>query len=508
MEKSVERYGILELTFSGPSTGNPFLEQKVTGRFTGKNETVTADGFYDGDGVYKVRFMPSFTGEYRYETDGSFDGAKTEGTFTVTPAKEGNHGPVRVVNQYHFAYEDGTPFYPVGTTCYVWNHQKVQVRKATLSTLSKGYFNKIRFCVFPKHYDYNLTDPKRFPYEGTPMDASVLTKDNFYWYSAHKEGNHFDFTRFDPLFFRQVEKSILELQALGIEADLIVMHPYDRWGFSEMTKEQDDLYWNYVIARFAAFRNLWWSLANEYDLLTKKTVADWERYADILCKKDPYRHLRSIHNCHAFYDHTRPWITHASIQRQDLYKTTEFVSDYRIRYQKPIVMDEIAYEGNINHAWGNISGPELVRRFWEAAVRGGYATHGETILNDSGLLWWSHGGDLYGESPARIWFLWEILKETPGYGLKPWSEKPFTWDDIVAVPEEDRYQGEYFLLYFGNFRPSFREYYFDEETPYRIEIIDTWDMTISDIGIQKGKIHIPLPGKEYVAIRIRKERNA
>jgi hypothetical protein len=61
---------------------------------------------------------------------------------------------------------------------------------------------------------------------------------------------------------------------LGIEADLILWHPYDRWGFSRMTKEEDDLYLSYVIARFAAYRNVWWSLANEYDLLRNKTLKD------------------------------------------------------------------------------------------------------------------------------------------------------------------------------------------------------------------------------------------
>ena len=41
-------------------TKNPFVDYKIHGTFTGKHETVTVDGFYDGEGVYKVRFMPSF----------------------------------------------------------------------------------------------------------------------------------------------------------------------------------------------------------------------------------------------------------------------------------------------------------------------------------------------------------------------------------------------------------------------------------------------------------------
>lgn len=511
MQNTVEKWGMFEAAVTGRADKNPFVDYEIKGRFTGKNETVETDGFYDGNGVYKVRFMPSFEGEYSYEVFGSFSDKKTEGRFTVTAPSEGNHGPVRVVNTYHLAYEDGKPYNSVGTTCYVWTHQPEERQEETLRELAKGYFNKIRFCVFPKHYLYNLRDPITFPYEGTPMDSSVLTKDNFWSYSFGETdpGNQWDFKRFNPKHFQNFEKRIEDLMKLGIEADIIVMHPYDRWGFSSMDAESDDLYWKYVIARFAAYRNVWWSLANEYDLLRHKTIADWERYAGIICEKDPYKHLRSIHNCNPFYDYTRPWITHCSIQRQDIHKTAEFTNDWRVRFGKPVVLDEIAYEGNIDQCWGNISGQELVRRFWEAAVRGGYAGHGETYFNEEYVLWWSHGGPLRGDSPARIRFLREILDETPGCGLKQLISGShfgtFSWDDIVGVPEEGmKYGGSYYLIYFGNFRPSYREYVFPDDTEYEVEVIDTWEMTVKSLGKMKGKLHIDLPGKEYMAVRIKR----
>lgn len=495
----VERWDILEVTLKGPEDGNPFVDQWVKGVFRGKNETVETMGFYDGQGVYKVRFMPSFQGEYTYETSGSFPEAATSGTFTVTPAMEGNHGPVRVANTYHFAYEDGTPYYSVGTTCYVWPHQPEEVRQKTLEELSKGYFNKMRFCVFPKHYIHNFKDPVTFPYEGTPVDASGLTEENFA-YSVDFSENHWDFTRFNPEHFRRVERAIGELRDRGIEADLIVMHPYDRWGFSAMSREADDLYWNYVIARFSAYRNLWWSLANEYDLMKDKTLEDWEHYAALLCEKDPYNHLRSVHNCVAFYDYTRPWVTHCSMQRQDLYRHVEYTDDYRIRYGKPVVWDEISYEGNIDMGWGNISGQELTRRFWEASLRGGYAGHGETFMDpENDILWWSHGGELHGESPARIRFLHQILCETPGLGLKR-GEGIF--DEVVGVPDTPMYQGGYEIHYYGFGRPSFRDFHKEEDVSYRVEVIDTWEMTITNAGVHSGKFRIPLPGKEYMAIRL------
>jgi len=482
-KSTVERWCVFEVMVPGYSDNNPFVDYDIKGVFQGKNEQVEVDGFYDGDGLYKMRFMPSFVGEYSFKIYGSFSDQTFAGKFTVTPASQNNHGPVRVAYTYHFAYEDGTPYYPVGTTCYAWTHQKPELQEKTLETLKNSAFNKIRFCIFPKHYVYNQHEPLTYPYQGTPDNKNL------------------DFQRFNQEHFRLIERRIQDLMDLGIEADLIVMHPYDRWGFSQMSAEEDDLYWKYVIARFAAYRNVWWSLANEYDVMHSKTLKDWERYAEIICAKDPYNHMRSIHNCFSLYDFTRPWITHCSIQRIDLYKTAESVSEWRERYKKPVIVDEMCYEGNIEYGWGNISGQELVRRFWEATCRGGYATHGETFIHPQDILWWSHGGKLYGESPERLKFLYQIVCETPGHGLKPYH---LSWDSVTAVPESQVHQGEYYLDYYGFNRPSSRTFYFDDTTKYQVEVIDTWNMTITDAGVHQGRFTIRLPGKEYMAIRIKK----
>ena len=177
----------------------------------------------------------------------------------------------------------------------------------------------------------------------------------------------------------------------------------------------------------------------------------------------------------------------------------EYTTDYRTRYQKPIVWDEIAYEGNIDMGWGNISGQELTRRFWEASMRGGYAGHGETFMNPEDILWWSHGGKLHGESPARIRFLHEILTQTPGLGLK---QGPGAFDETVAVPDEMISVTGYEIHYYGFGRPSFRDFVKPAGENWRVEIIDTWNMTITDAGVHSGKFRIALPGHEYMAVRL------
>ena len=71
---------------------------------------------------------------------------------------------------------------------------------------------------------------------------------------------------------------------------------------------------------------------------------------------------------------------------------------------------------------------------------------------------------------------------------------------MVAVPDTPSHQGEYEIHYYGFGRPSFRD--FQKEGSWEVEVIDTWEMTITPLGIHTGKFRIPLPGKEYMAIRL------
>lgn len=99
----VEKWDILEVECQGPSAGNPFIDNEICGTFTSKCESTKVTGFYDGQGTYKVRFMPSFEGTYTFTIQSNFAEVMS-GEFTVTAPGEGNHGPVRVANTYHFAY--------------------------------------------------------------------------------------------------------------------------------------------------------------------------------------------------------------------------------------------------------------------------------------------------------------------------------------------------------------------------------------------------------------------
>ena len=501
----MEKWDMLEFAVSGKADGNPFLDYEIVATFTGEHESVRVCGFYDGDGVYRVRFMPSFEGKYTYVIEGSAIDAPVTGEFEVTPPTGGNHGPVRAVDESLLAYADGTPYYSVGTTCYAWANQSMALQEKTLDTLAKSPFNKIRFCVFPKFYQFNRREPITWPFErghGEGLDPALVEVQahRTYWplEPVPEMDYSFDYTRPCVAHFQRFDLRIKQLMYMGIEADIILMHPYDRWGMNEMGATACDAYLKYMVARYGAYRNVWWSLANEYDIIPTRTAEDWERYGTLIAENDPYRHMCSVHNCIEYYDFSRPWVTHQSLQRSDFYKTTEYTDDFLAKYRKPAVWDEICYEGNIDLGWGNITAQELVRRFWEAFLRGGHAGHGETYLSDEEILWWSHGGVLKGESAPRLAFLRKILEETPGRGLRR-AEGLF--DEVVgcAVDAPEDYQ----VHYLGICQPAFRMLVLPGDRDFEVEIIDTWNMTIASAGIHRGVTRIDLPGNQYMAIRVR-----
>lgn len=386
MGKIVEQWGLFETEFAGPSSGNPFTDVELCAEFRCKGKRVTAPGFYDGDGNYKVRFMPDIQGEWTYTTGSNvadLDGSS--GSFECTAPATGNHGPVGVRNTFHFAYADGTPYHPFGTTCYAWAHQGDVLEKQTLETLRTTDFNKLRMCVFPNEYDFMLRD---------------------------------------------------------------------------------------------------------------KPMPVWDTFFEIVRENDPYNHLRSIHNGNFddSYDHTKGDVTHACVQHWDVKRMRE----WREMCGKPVIDDECEYEGNIKCNWGSITARELVHRFWISICYGGYAGHGETYEHPEDILWWSKGGVLHGESAPRLAFLRRIVEESAPEGIEPF-DGGYPWDRTAGGRcGADR------LIYFGEHQPMHFADGLPEEGRYEVDVIDTWAMTVETLdGTFEGRADIELPGKPYLAMRVR-----
>ncbi|MCY4402154.1 MAG: DUF5060 domain-containing protein [Candidatus Poribacteria bacterium] len=463
----VERWGMYEVTLNGPKTGNPFVEVELSAVFKHKTRAFEPQGFYDGNGIYKIRFMPDEIGEWTYTTKSNISELNGKaGSFTCIEPSESNHGPVKVHKKYYLQYADGSPYHQFGTTCYAWTHQGEEMEEQTLETLADAPFNKMRMCIFPKDYSYNKNEPVYYPYEGKPL-------------------TDWDFTRFNPEFWQHFEQRVQDILELGLEADIILFHTYDRWDFENMDAESDDRYIRYAVARLAAFRNVWWSLANEYDIMPAKEESDWDRFFQIIRDHDPYQRLRGIHNCRGWYDHNKSWVTHTSIQTSNM---AEGIL-YRTRYGKPVIYDECRYEGNIPQGWGNITAQQMVQHFWAGTVSGCYVGHGETYKHPEDLLWWAKGGVLRGESPARITFLKDFMADAPPFDtLEPVGDDKGKY--VLAK------HGEYYLVY--TTQPQTITVNLHGDQPYKIDGVDTWNMKILPIGTaQPGEYTFAAHRKDF-----------
>lgn len=482
----IEQWDVFEIVLDGPADGNPYMDIELAAVFNNREESVTVPGFYDGNGIYRIRFSPAKPGEWSYQTESnSNELSGQKGSFRCVPATGNNHGPLKIVNTFYLEYVDGTPFYSIGTTAYQWTSVKQSIQKKTLETLANAPFNKIRMCVFPIHYQYgNKTEPWLYPFQ--------------------REDNQNNFTQPNFEFFQNFDNRVKQLIEMGIQADVILFHPYDKWGYSEMGDEMNEKYVQYMIARISAYRNVWWSLANEWDVPAIKDSIDWEGIGQLLQNEDPHQRLRGIHNWYGsedhFYDHSRPWITHVSAQTSQFYNALK----WRNQYQKPLLLDEMRYEGDVPSGWGNLNGQEMTSYFWMAGLSGGYPTHGETLPNEADtaeVRWWAKGGNLTGESPERIALFKTIMEEAPVKEMKPQlidNGNPKNLNNNIYIFSKP---GAYYLAYTADTDQTV-EINLTGENNYKMDVIDAWNMQIIEEntvepGILKYKTTFP-----FTAIRI------
>ena len=513
MEKG-RMYEMLELSFEGEVLTEDYAQIDFSVVFTQGEKSCEVKGFYVGDGSYRARFLPEEKGMLHYQAKGLFS---AEGDIGIEAAKEGRHGAVRV-DGMGFSYANGTSYQPFGTTVYAFLHQESNIIDQTLETLKTSPFNKLRFCIFPKHYEYNENEPPFFPFEKAKDGTWDVRRPCFAYWDA-------------------LDRQLLRLEELGIEADLILFHSYDRWGFDSMPQENNFIYLDYLIRRLSAYPHVWWSLANEYDLCAR-SIGEWEELEDYVAKHDPFSHLLSCHNCFREWDAKRKNITHASIQTKLLTKLAAWEEEY----QKPVIIDECCYEGNLEQFWGSITGRELVNRFWECFVTGAYCTHGETFLDEKDIIWWAKGGTLKGESPKRIAFLRQIAGEIPGrfthmpsfvesmlsplrgkgkeeqdalLAERPAREANFLRSILALGEDLDEFlsseyfwqgqiKSDYFIWFFGTRPLGIFRCVLPEGREYELDLIDTWNMTRETLPEKyTSEACVKLPSAEGIALLAR-----
>ena len=288
----VEQWAQWEVALQAPthSLANPFTDVDLMVELRAPDgaldTAVVVRGFYDGPttvaaaaaagsesmGVWRARFMPPTAGTWSWHTRCSEVASLNDksGAFEVASPSGTNHGPVRT-HGTTFRYADGEPFHVVGTTVYglsggVWGSNKLTPNKTaeTLETLGRSPFNKVRMMAFPTA---DTSAPTWLPYK-----------------LSARHPNQTDPTQFNLPFWQRLDQTISALLELGIQADIILFNLYSPpWptglsclgGSTPATYNisNDQLFLRYIVARIASFRNVWWSMSNEWNQCACKFTA-------------------------------------------------------------------------------------------------------------------------------------------------------------------------------------------------------------------------------------------
>lgn len=287
----VPRWEIHEFVRCGRAhVANPFRDAALVGEFTAPSgKTLTVEGFYDGEECWRLRFAPDEEGEWDYRLRGEgVELAERGRVRCVTPRESGFIG-IHPENPYAFAYTDGTAFFPMGDTCYgLYSDSPITpaLRAQYLQTRRAQQFNFVRMHAMPHRPIHADSDPTFWAWGGTPQDPNL--------------------DRINPIYFRGLDELLRQMQAVGMNAELILLNFY-LWPATDLqlwTAERERQWIRYVTARYAAFTNVFlWTIANEYEthpdgkyrLDVPDDIAWAQATARSIKQHDPYRHPVTIH---------------------------------------------------------------------------------------------------------------------------------------------------------------------------------------------------------------------
>lgn len=443
-------YENVEFEFQNkPDRINPFTDILLTGIFkheSGKEYHV--EGFcdsYDGS-VFRLRFLPCLLGKFSYGITWKNKGKEKHfsGKLTVTPS--GNHGLVKVDPQYpsHFIREGtGRHYFWNGTTAYWmmgWKDETI-IRNAIDRFASLGV-NRIRVAINGRQ-----DDGKRW-YEPMVKESEQFTFLLNPWPAQNPcslDHPDFDVTRFNIPYWQKLDRLVEYAQKRDICISLIfyvdgLEHGCDPFNKANMGGDDEKRYYRYAAARYSAFNNVMWDVANEYHLFRNE---EWvETMGKFLYSIDPYKHLISVHGHAAFPFREADWVNMILYQSWDECGGYAFMMQCRDAQAAtgrilPQINEEYGYEDHYP-PWGcgaeatkipdGRSAENRRQLAWEIYMAGCYQTTGERADDGTGAGKDTGGGWINGRGNESMTMLksYSIIKqtfeETEYWKLLPHSE--------------------------------------------------------------------------------------
>lgn len=287
--QKVERWRVAEITLTASHPyKDPFNDVTVSATFKHGKVMIVRPAFWDGGNVWKIRFAPTVTGEWRYSTtcsDPSDSGLEGRtGVIQCVPYRGDlaiyKHGFVMVSSDHrYFTYADGTPFFYLGDTHWEIMHER---------------FNTSNYpgCASQFKCEVNKRVKQGFTVYQTEWMAGGLSNPNepvYDWDNGISESDMPGFENADRKFQYLADHGLVIANAMNWRG-LIPK-------YSDNYLQKLGRYW---AARYGAYPVLW-TMGQETDGLypddPRNLDEKWQVLAKALSENDAYHHPLSAHMC-------------------------------------------------------------------------------------------------------------------------------------------------------------------------------------------------------------------
>ncbi len=368
---SAPQWQVAEVSLhSSRDYANPYRDVEVTATFSGPGGKVIArPAFWDGDGVWRVRFAPTSPGAWHWSTacsgpanDGlSGRSGRLECVAGPTENPCYRHGFLRVSDdRRHFVHADGTPFFWLGDTH--WQMPDTE---------------RIDACNHPEHQGEACPHGGQFQHvaadrlaKGFNVYQTYPSATNPAWWTA-------PYTHINPARFQQVFDFQVDHLA---EQGFIIALGFGHFNNSTQIPVDDLCRWaRYLVARYGAHPVVWITCQemNAPENGGKQNRIDvWRAVAEELSRVDGYGHPHSGHQW-VLDVHTRPlghepWHDWFALQgghrNSGLTPQRRYADYYAFEPTKPVLETEAMYE---RIDCGGVADADDVRRSaWKALLCG------------------------------------------------------------------------------------------------------------------------------------------
>lgn len=349
--------------------------------------------------VWRVRFTPTEIGLWTAQAKSERLGLKSNPiSFTVLPSESHGFVYLHPANPRYFAFEDGTPFIPIGVNMAWWHSDPLGDYESWLDQFAANGGNTIRVWMASWAFGIEWQDTPLGDYGPRLKQAWLL--DQLFRMAAERGvyiilvlNNHGQFSdKVDPEWTRNPYNAALGGPLKRPEE--FVTNPEARAFFKRRL--------TYIVNRWSHAPNLlmweWWNEFN-HTAISQAAMADWVTTMTAhLAESDPYHHLTTISGAEPDSEIWR--LPGLDVVSHHEYSTIDPLLAAPLIYQhyaasvpdKPILLAEFAYAAP---RLENIDSPDqlgshLHNGLW-AAPFSGYTGTGM-------YWWWNHYID-----PLQLW---------------------------------------------------------------------------------------------------------